>query len=717
MKKYKLLYTLMFLVVGGCMLCDAAPGQGIRELEARARHQDDPIAMRKLGLIHYRGLYGYKRSYKYAVGWWEKAVDEGDAESMLLLGDCYLQGKGVSKNPDRAFDLYKKAMKADKGKRKDALKKIKTLPLSETLYWWEDQVEDENDKDAAYFLGTVDEKYWDGDFSREKADQYMVKAAQMGHKKAQNIIKNEPLSRYLPAREAIAREGDDDELVKLAQELLDSENCTPEHRKKAVEYYEEAAAAGNSTARYWLEKEQDKSWDELADALERNQFSRTVELLGQMKSFKARDLSAVLLHALKKTRIERKMVELLIDKGAELNYYDDNRMTLLMAAIVGEQSDEVISLFINEKSILNAALKDSGQTALMLASQAGRTRIVELLIKNGADCNAVDKENKTVENHASSAPVKEIITNAVEEKKQAAINEIFSQDKQDQFVKLVELIARQDVDALSYLIQKGLPVNMLDSGFKDTFRSAASSRIESQVCGALFEKEIMKHRFTSGFNPRMWFTYGSSLLFFAVDVGNPEIVKMLIAAGAPVNATDNFGLNALAKAVMQKKKEIVNILLESGADSSIDGVIHSECYLLVNNIVKSGTSQELKELYSNVDILLNPSGETTSVRELVLELEPSDEIRRLVEPYLNQVSPEKGDAAANGAGEEMLSTELLDSTEPVNNPTEKKLLSLNKEEREQAPLYCYIGGAVLVLLGISSITKAVKKILRNNRAY
>ncbi len=715
MKRCKLLYSLIFLVLGGCLLCDAAPGQGIRELEARARHHDDPVAMRKLGLIHYRGLYGYKRSYKYAAGWWEKAVDEGDAESMLLLGDCYLHGKGVRKNPDRAFDLYKKAMKTDKGKRKEALKKIKTLPLSETLRWWEEQVEDENDKDAAYFLGTVDEEYWEGSFSREKADEYMVKAAQMGHKKAKDIIKNEPLSRYLPARESIAREDGDDALVKLAQELLASENCTPEHRKKAAEYYEEAAGAGNSSARYWLEKEQDKSWDELADALESNQFSRTVELLGKMKSPKARDLSAVLLFALKKTRLERNMVELIMDKGADPAYYDDNRMTLLMAAIIGEQSDEVVSLFINEKSNLNAVLSDTGQTALMLASQAGRTKIVELLIKNGADCNAVDKDNKTVESYATSAPTREIIANAVEEKKQAEINEIFNLQTQDQFVKLVELIARQDVATLRYLIQKGLPVNMLDAGFRDSFREASSSRIESQVCGVLFEKEIMKHRFTSGFNPRMWFTYGSSLLFFAVDVGNSEIVKMLIAAGAPVNAADNFGLNALAKAVLQKKQEIVKILLESGAASSIDGVIHSECYDVVYNIVKSGTSQELKDLYSNVDILLNPTGETSSVRELVMELEPTDEIRRLVEPYLNQSTTEKRDAPANASQEEMLSTESLSPVEHDNKASEKKLLDLNKDEQEQAAIYCYIGGAVLVLLGIRCFTKSSKKLLCKKR--
>lgn len=712
----QLFCPLLMLVLGAGGLCSTVQAQGgMRELEYRARQHDDPVAMRKLGLIHYRGLYGYKRSYKYAAGWFEKAVREGDAESMLLLGDCYRQGKGVSKSTYRAFDLYKDAMEEDKGKRKEALKKIKLLPLSDTLSWWQEQVEERKDKEAAYFLATVDEKYWDGRFSQEKADIYMVKAARMGHKKAQSAIESESLSRYLPAREKIARDGSDADLVKLAEELLASENCTPEHRKKAAEYYEEAAEDGNYDAKRWLEKERDKSWEELADALESNQFSRTVELLRQMESPKGRDLSAVLLVALKKNRLDKKIVELILEKGADKSYSDEDRMTLLMAAISGDQPEEVVNLFIQENHNLNAALRDSGQTALMLAVQAGKPELVEELIKNGADIHALDNNKKTVLDYATSPKVREIISSAAEEKKQAEINEIFNLGTQDQFGKLVELIARQDVDTLRYLIQKGLTVTMRDAGFRDTFREASSSRIEAQVCGSVFEKEIMKHRFTAGFNPRVWFTYGSSLLFFAVDVGNPEIVKMLIAAGAPVNATDNFGLNALAKAVLQKKQEIVKILLESGAASSIDSVIHSECYDVVYNIVKRGTSQELKELYSNVGILLNPTGETTSVRELVLELEPSDEIRILVESYLNQASPEKGDVAPNASKEEMPSTELLSPAETDNKASEKKLLDLNKDEREQAAIYCYIGGSVLVLLGISCITKSSRTLLRKTR--
>lgn len=705
MNVHQLFYPLLILALGAGGLCSTVQAQGgMRELEYRARQHDDPVAMRKLGLIHYRGLYGYKRSYKYAAGWFEKAVREGDAESMLLLGDCYRQGKGVSKSTYRAFDLYKDAMEADKGKRKEALKKIKLLPLSDTLSWWQEQVEERKDKEAAYFLATVDEKYWDGRFSQEKADIYMVKAARMGHKKAQSAIESESLSRYLPAREKIARDGSDADLVKLAEELLASENCTPEHRKKAVEYYEEAAEDGNYDAKRWLEKEQDKSWEELADALESNQFSRTVELLRQMESPKGRDLSAVLLVALKKNRLDKKIVELILEKGADKSYSDEDRMTLLMAAISGDQPEDVVKLFIQENHHLNAALRDSGQTALMLAVQAGKPELVEALIKNGANIYAEDNNKKTALDYASSPKVREIISRAAEEKKQAEINEIFNLGTQDQFGKLVELIARQDVDTLRYLIQKGMSVKMCDAGFRDTFREASASRIEAQVCGALFEKEIMKHRFTAGFTPRVWFTYGSSLLFFAVDVGNPEIVKMLIAAGAPVNATDNFGLNALAKAVLQQKQEIVKILLESGAASSIDVAIHSECYDIVYNVVKSGSAAELRELYSNVNVLLNPPGETTSVRELVLELEPSDGIRKLVEPYLQQSSPEKGDAASNVSKEKMLSTDMLE--DESSNTSGEKLWNLSQEEQKNAELGCYIGGSVMVLLGLFLLGKS-----------
>ena len=52
------------------------------------------------------------------------------------------------------------------------------------------------------------------------------------------------------------------------------------------------------------------------------------------------------------------------------------------------------------------------------------------------------------------------------------------------------------------------------------------------------------------------------------DVNQPEIIKILIKAGANVNAVRDNGLTALAIASMEGSSDIVKILIDAGADVS-----------------------------------------------------------------------------------------------------------------------------------------------------
>ena len=48
--------------------------------------------------------------------------------------------------------------------------------------------------------------------------------------------------------------------------------------------------------------------------------------------------------------------------------------------------------------------------------------------------------------------------------------------------------------------------------------------------------------------------------------GNVEIVKILIEAGADVNAVDSYGWTALMHAAYNAHDDILKILIETGAD-------------------------------------------------------------------------------------------------------------------------------------------------------
>lgn len=58
---------------------------------------------------------------------------------------------------------------------------------------------------------------------------------------------------------------------------------------------------------------------------------------------------------------------------------------------------------------------------------------------------------------------------------------------------------------------------------------------------------------------------GRTLLHYAADYGQTEVVSYLISRGANVNANDKHGISALLAAIWEGHTDCVKILLKSGA--------------------------------------------------------------------------------------------------------------------------------------------------------
>jgi ankyrin repeat protein len=83
----------------------------------------------------------------------------------------------------------------------------------------------------------------------------------------------------------------------------------------------------------------------------------------------------------------------------------------------------------------------------------------------------------------------------------------------------------------------------------------------------------LKAALASGVNVNTKFRYDRMPLSFAADRGNAEVVKVLLDAGADVNARDTFyGMDAMSQALNKKHTAIVRMLLEKGAANS-EGVL------------------------------------------------------------------------------------------------------------------------------------------------
>lgn len=127
------------------------PGRVAESSNARQLLEDaragDVDAMRQLGKHLIDGTV-MKRDLKNGVLWLKKAVEAGDDRSMVLLGDLYCHGRGVSKSEKKAVELYMQAAEAG---NKNAVKRLEKLPLKAAVSWWESRAED-GDKKAVLKL-------------------------------------------------------------------------------------------------------------------------------------------------------------------------------------------------------------------------------------------------------------------------------------------------------------------------------------------------------------------------------------------------------------------------------------------------------------------------------------------------------------------------------------------------------------------------------------
>ena len=217
----------------------------------------------------------------------------------------------------------------------------------------------------------------------------------------------------------------------------------------------------------------------------------------------------------------RKMVELLIEKGADVNQEDVE-----------------------------------GYTALMLASREGYKKIVELLLENGADVNVKGydmHDNVTALHYASKRGDEEIVKLLIE--KGANVN---SKDLDDYTaLHIVSLNGHDEIVKL--LIEKGADVN------------AKTDQDETALMYASEDgyKEIVKLLLENGADVNIETQLGTAL-HKAAKYGHKEIVELLIEKGADVNAKAyvdldlNLDLNApetpLEVAKNNGHEEIVEIL-------------------------------------------------------------------------------------------------------------------------------------------------------------
>jgi uncharacterized protein len=205
-------------------------------------------------------------------------------------------------------------------------------------------------------------------------------------------------------------------------------------------------------------------------------------------------------------RDDEESAALLIQAGANVNIANELGATALWAASMNGSAATVRTLLLAGANPNLALL--AGETSLMVASRSGSAEVVEQLLAKGANVNAHGPRHQTA---------------------------------------LMWAVAQRHPDVVNVLLAHGADVQAQSDEWGYVQAVPPHGRLE-------YNRSIPHGRDTA--------------LMFAARVGDLDSARLLVAAGANVNDADAWGVSALVLAAHSGYSELVEFLLEKGADAN-----------------------------------------------------------------------------------------------------------------------------------------------------
>jgi ankyrin repeat protein len=236
---------------------------------------------------------------------------------------------------------------------------------------------------------------------------------------------------------------------------------------------------------------------------------------------------------------DRETLRTLLKQGANVNQPEADGTTALIWASYRDNLEDA-DLLIRSGAKVNAA-NDLGVTPLWAACQNGSEAMVRRLLAAGANPNAKLTLGETMLMEASrtgnAAVVEQLLNKGAEVNARAAREQ----------TALMWAVAQKHPDVVKLLLAKGADVRA---------RSEAWSQVMAVPPHGYLD---YNHAIPHG---------NDTPLLFAARVGDLDSARLLVAAGANVNDEDAWGISATTLAAHSGFADVVEFLLDKGADPS-----------------------------------------------------------------------------------------------------------------------------------------------------
>ena len=268
-----------------------------------------------------------------------------------------------------------------------------------------------------------------------------------------------------------------------------------------------------------------------------------------------------------------KLIETLLDTGADVNEQDEMGETPLHKALATQYPKEIVSLLIKHGADVNIKDKE-GRLPIhkVLSSQNPDIRLLTLLLENGADVNAKDKNGETPLQKALKLPHSflfsqvllkhgAVIENDDPQKKSSDEKTPDKAQNMSMNAKLISptMLVSRDTSYIAMLLEKGLDVNSKDNQGNSLLHKAIFYQ----------NKNLLDLLIQKGADVNVKDNRGETPLILAIKFHRLDIVRLLIEKGADVNVKDGEGFSFLYHLILLKKLDLIELALQKGADVNI----------------------------------------------------------------------------------------------------------------------------------------------------